>query len=238
MRAPLITVSIVSHGHGEMVERLLTSLLNFPEVDSIILTLNIPEKLNIHSDPRIRVIQNISPKGFGANHNAAFSMCVDPFFCVMNPDISLSYNPFPVLIATFSDITVGLVAPLVKNLKGNIEDSARYFLTPLSLFLRVLFGKSDAYFLNEGGGSFFPDWVGGMFMLFDSNAYKQLNGFDEGYFLYVEDVDICRRVWSSGRHILINQNVSVIHSAQRASRKTLKHMLWHINSLLRYFIKF
>lgn len=234
----MIAISIVSHGHGKMVESLVSNLLNFPEISSILLTLNIAEELNIPTNPRIIVIKNISPKGFGANHNAAFKMCSELYFCVLNPDILIEYNLFRELVSSFDIHKTGLVSPLVKNSKGGIEDSVRHFLTPASLFLRVFCKKSDAYKCLEGGGFIFSEWVGGMFMLFSSTVFEHINGFDEKYFLYVEDVDICTRVWLNGYKVLVNQNVSVIHNAQRASRKSFKHMLWHIKGIFRYFVKF
>jgi len=221
-----------------MVESLVEKLLEFPEVTSVILTLNIPEYLNIQNCSRIKVLRNFYPKGFGSNHNAAFNLCDTPYFCVLNPDISLQNNPFAKLIFTFHDAKIGLVAPLVKNTEGLIEDSARHFLTLNSLLLRIFFRKSDSYRCVEGAGLFYPDWVAGMFMLFNSKIFERLKGFDEGYFLYVEDVDVCNRVWLSGYKVLINQNVSVIHDAQRASRRSFQHMAWHVKGLIRYFMKF
>lgn len=70
-----------------MVDRLLEKLLEFPEVSRIIVTQNIPESSNYPANSRISVVENVLPKGFGANHNAAFQMCREGFFCVLNPDI-------------------------------------------------------------------------------------------------------------------------------------------------------
>lgn len=221
-----------------MVERLISDLLLFPEIGLIVLTLNVPEKLKIHKNSRIKVINNTSAKGFGANHNAAFKFCNDDFFCIINPDILFKSNPFPILIPTISLDEVGLVAPLVINLYGRIEDSARSFLTPKSLFKRHFLGKSDAYKCLMGDGFLYPEWVGGMFMLVSSKMFTHIKGFDERYFLYVEDVDICTRIWLSGRKVLMDQNICVIHDARRASRKSFKHMFWHMRGVLRYFVKF
>lgn len=58
-----------------MVGRLVGELLAFPEVSQIILTLNVPESVALPDDARVTVIGNAQPKGFGANHNAAFACC-------------------------------------------------------------------------------------------------------------------------------------------------------------------
>jgi N-acetylglucosaminyl-diphospho-decaprenol L-rhamnosyltransferase len=234
LKPQIITASIVSHGHGPMLPSLLRQLLNFPEVGKIILTLNIPESIDIF-DNRIQLLYNNAPKGFGANHNQAFSYCESEFFCVLNPDISFDVNPFLELLKSSSD-SIGVVAPIVKNLDGVAEDSIRKFPSPISILCRRLFGYRDGY--DSGKDSFYSEWVGGMCMLFPSSAYAAINGFDEQYFMYVEDADICTRLWLAGYKVLACPGAVVIHDARRASRKNWQHFRWHITSLLRYFWKY
>jgi N-acetylglucosaminyl-diphospho-decaprenol L-rhamnosyltransferase len=83
-----------------------------------------------------------------------------------------------------------------------------------------------------------PDWVAGMCMFFDSAVFRALKGFDEGFFLYYEDVDICARVWRSGSVVVACPAASVTHDAQRASRRQWRHMRWHAQSMARYFWKY
>ena len=233
----MVTVSIVSHGHRAMLSPLVEKLLQFPEIERILITLNIPELVDFPTDDRIQVIHNVSPKGFGANHNQAFSFSDSQFFYVLNPDISFGENPFPKLLQSVSD-GVGLVAPIVKNLDGEIEDSVRKFLSPVSILRRRLFGYQDGYIYSHGDANFYPEWVGGMCMLFKSPAYSGVGGFDEAYFMYVEDVDICTRLWKSGYKVLVCPCAVVFHDARRASRKNLQHLRWHISGLLRYFCRY
>lgn len=98
----MITISIVSHGHGEMVSRLLRQLLTCPEVSQIIVTWNIPEPIPSFKRGIIQYIENIAPKGFGANHNAAFMQCNQNYFCPLNPDVQLVTNPFPELLRSMA----------------------------------------------------------------------------------------------------------------------------------------
>ena len=72
-RYSVIAVSIVSHGHGAMTKGLIRALLACPEIGQVIVTRNIPELLDITHDDRIVWVDNALPKGFGANHNAAFA---------------------------------------------------------------------------------------------------------------------------------------------------------------------
>ena len=71
-------------------------------------------------------------------------------------------------------------------------------------------------------------------MLFRSSDFAAIEGFDERYFLYYEDVDICARLHKANKTIVADLNATAIHHAQRASRKNLRHMRWHLTSMIRY----
>lgn len=234
----MITVSVVSHGHRDLVLPLLRQLLKFSEVSEIILTLNISESIDIESNPKIKLINNSSPKGFGENHNAAFQSCNTPFFCVLNPDISFVKNPFPRLLITLEAEGVGLVAPLIKNTLGGVEDSARHFLTPLSLMQRYFTSCNDSYTVADGDPDLRPEWVAGMFMLFKSSVYQSIGGFDKSFYLYVEDVDLCTRLWIKGYRVVLVPDASVIHDARRSSHIHFRFLCWHLSGLLRYFSRY
>ena len=217
--------------------RLVGQLLAFPEVSQIILTLNVPESVALPDDARVTFIGNAQPKGFGANHNAAFACCTQTFFCPLNPDIEFDRNPFPALSTALGDKRVALVAPLVRSPDGNIEDSMRHFPTPGSLLMKALGGSDGRYIVREGEAEFSPEWVAGMFMLFRSRDFHDLGGFDERFFLYYEDVDICVRVWRKGMRILACPKAGVIHDARRDSRRSLRHLRWHLGSMARFLWK-
>ena len=233
----MITASIVSHGHGEMVNQLIQQLLVCPEIEQIILTRNIPEQVAPPLHAKLELIENSTPAGFGANHNAAFLRCTQPFFCVINPDISLSDDPFPDLLAVFTAHGVALSAPLVINPEGGVEDSIRHFPTPCSLLAKALMRTDGRYQITPEQEPFCPEWVAGMFMLFDSAKFRVIGGFDTVFFLYYEDVDICTRFWKSRHKIVVCPSTQVIHAARRESHRNWRFLRWHITSMLRYFCK-
>lgn len=221
-----------------MLPGLLNDLLACPEIHKILLTRNIPDAHDASiSQERVVSIENSRPKGFGANHNAAFRYSQSPFFAVVNPDIRLDGNPFPELLASLADARVALSAPAVINPAGGIEDSAREFPS-MSDLVRKAFGRYEGrlrYALGDVPRT--APWVAGMFMLVRSADYASLGGFDEGYFLYYEDVDLCARLWKAGRRVMLCPAVHVVHDARRASRRELRHMRWHASSMARYFRK-
>lgn len=233
-----VTVSVVSHGNGRLAEQLIKQLLEQADVSKIILTLNIDEPLNLPSSTLVEVIHNDLPKGFGANHNAAFTRCKTEYFCVLNPDIVLTQPIFERLIACMQNTGAVLAAPAAVSPTVEPADSWRHFPTLRNLFMKAI-GKDPSVIRSDPDmDAMFPAWVGGMCLLFDSNAYRQLGGFDEGYFLYYEDVDVCARIWQQGLHLVACPKILVTHGAQRASRRNLKYMRWHARSMARYFRKF
>jgi len=233
----VITVSVVSHGHGGMVQNLLEDLRSCPEVSRIIVTRNIPEPTVFAAVDGVEIIENVYPKGFAANHNAAFTRCETEYYCVLNPDIRLPENPFPRLLDALRTRRAALAAPLIVAPDGNIEDSIRHFPTISRLTTKALGFADGRYEVAAGDPPLFPDWVAGMFLLFRAEDFAAIKGFDDRFFLYYEDVDICARLWRSGRRIVACPATRAIHDAQRASRRNLRHMRWHLRSMARYFAK-
>lgn len=236
-----ITVSIVSHGQAGLIKALLKDLDDLGMGDclkEVIITVNIPEdhQFEMGSAP-IKLIANDSAKGFGENHNAAFKQSETRYFCVLNPDIRLNQNPFPALLESIQAHQGGVVAPRVVDAEGNLEDSARPFPTIYSLF-RKLCGNKSAGRYGADVLPDSPDWVAGMFMLFDCKAFSSVDGFDEKYFLYYEDVDICARLRKAGWHVRYCPKTSVTHDARRDSHRKLRYLKWHLSSMLRFFLKF
>ncbi len=233
----MLTISLVSHAHGVMINGLIESLLKFNEVENIIVTLNIPEDINLPNSSKITIIRNIKPFGFGQNHNNAYKLSKSNFFCVLNPDITILDNPFPLLIKELTSHNASLIAPLIVCPSGLPEDSVRYFPSILTLLKKLIFSSKGNIVLNNLNTTYSPDWIAGMFMLFKKDSFQKINGFDEGFFLYYEDVDLCVRLWNENLKIIVTNKVSVIHDAQRASRTNFTHFGWHLLSIIRYFFK-
>lgn len=76
-------------------------------IEHVVLTVNVPEPdllVELNSQKwtfMLTIVQNLEPKGFGANHNAVFKHCNSEYLCVLNPDIDFSADPFPALISRF-----------------------------------------------------------------------------------------------------------------------------------------
>lgn len=234
-----VCISVVSHLQAGLVRSLLEDLAaHCGNAVEVILTLNVDEPLPFKVSDfgyPMELVRNSSARGFGANHNAAFRLCRRKAFCVLNPDIRLAANPFPALIEELERDRTGVVAPRIADPAGRTEDSARRFPTLWSLASKAL-GRASVLDYEIGASPFSPDWVAGMFMLFGSEAFKAVGGFDERYFLYYEDVDICARLREAGYDARLVPAVCAVHYARRASRSDWQHRAWHLQSILRYLL--
>lgn len=234
---PEVTLSVVSHGQGPLITNLLDDIAQGIDVSyEIILTLNIPEDelfiLKYASLP-MKIIRNVTVEGFGANHNAAFAQSHGKYFAIINPDIRFKTLSLRPLLDTLGVEGVGACGPAVYSSGQNLEDSARRFPT-LWRFLKrkILRTKNPDYIWQQSAIQ--VDWLAGMFVVFDRDAYIKVGGFDERYFMYLEDTDICRRLGLAGWRVLLQPSSKVIHDAQRSSRRSLQHLSWHLASAIRF----
>lgn len=235
-----LSLSVVSHGQGSLVTKLLDDICH-PAWHSdvsfeVIITLNIPENeewLDRTFPFPIIVIRNDRPKGFGTNHNAAFRSARGAVFAVVNPDIRLADFRLVDLMHALEQEKTGVCGPLVKAPDGSVEDSARRFPTIPGLVRRRLRAKHAPDY-EPSTSPVAVDWLAGMFLLFPSTAYREIGGFDERYFMYLEDVEICRRLGQRNLAVLWVTSTAVIHDASRASRRSMRHLRWHVGSLARY----
>ena len=234
----MISLSIVSHGQSALIRLLLDDLSRLALADvELIITVNIPEDESAyqHLPYPTRIIRNATPQGFGANHNAAFEQSRGEWFVIVNPDIRLPSLDLHRLLAQMGDPKVGAIAPVVLNGAGEVEDSVRRFPTVAGLARRVLL-KQRIPGYRWGQTPIEVDWTAGMFVVFRREAYAAIKGFDHRrFFMYFEDVDICKRLKADGWRVMLEPGVQVIHDAQRASRRSAKHFRWHLTSALRYF---
>lgn len=235
---PEVSVSVVSHGQGDLVAQLMRDLAEHITIRiEALITINVPETFRLETSTLpfpTRLFENSAPRGFGANHNAAFRESRGRFFCVLNPDIRLSMDPFPALLAGASEPSTGVVAPLIRSPGGEVEDNARCFPTPFAILGKALF-RRNRHSIRRASEMRNPDWVAGMFMLFRREVFGEFGGFDERYFLYYEDVDLCARMYLQGKTAMLIAEVSAIHDARRQSHRDLRYFKWHLRSMVRFF---
>ena len=236
-----VCLSVVSHSQGRLIRPLLGDLMALRDrITEIVITLNIPEDEAFLAEFQdrlpLRVLRNAQPKGFGANHNAAFANSTVPFFVVVNPDIRLRNFALDALLDAAARPGAGVAAPVIYASDGQLQDSARRFPTVTGLLRRKLGGPNGPDYVI-GHKPLDVDWIAGMFMVFRREVFASVNGFDDRYFMYFEDVDLCHRLHRAGLRVTLLPQARVVHDAQRASRRQLKYFLWHLSSACRYLLK-
>lgn len=244
----VLLVSIISHNHNKFLGNLLGDLERVNSDQTIdlhiILTINTPEdvvEVSQFTNLKITLIENSTPKGFGANNNQAFKAKKSDFFLVLNPDVRITKMDFGYLMSVLdANKDFGLLGVKVLDSFGNVEDCYREYPS-LTNVLKRTFKKlrgvrPQKLKLRFVDGVAKVDWVAGMFMFFMSDRFSEIDGFDEKYFMYLEDADICRRMNISGLSVGYTEDCEITHDAQRATFKNVKHFKWHLVSMIRFLL--
>ncbi len=245
-------LSIVSHIQGGLVEKALKAIALSSGTKArrlrVWLTINIPEPSFSRQIQQtqwpfdLRIIQNPKPLGFGANHNQAFAHAqlsgAAKWFCVMNPDVLWPADTDAFWADLQNDVfdsKVGLVCPQQVDENGAVQDYARHLPTPWGLVARTIRRMGGGAALGQPLPLNQADWANGACMVWRSSVFAALGGFDERYFMYCEDTDICLRTRLAGYRIEQGPT-TVVHLAQRNTGKQWPHLVWHVKSLLRLWL--
>lgn len=196
--------------------------------------------------PQINVLSIDKKAGYGENHNANLQRATGRYFVIMNSDMTVEPDIFRALgnyLDQHSD--VGIVTPKILNEDGSIQGLNKRHPTILDLALRrflpnrlrpLFQARLDYYEMRDVGYDHFYDvpFISGAFMFCRTDLLKTIKGFDPRYFLYFEDVDLCRRVQLTHRTVYY-PDVSVVHFWQRAAHKNWRHSYYFFSSAFRYF---
>ena len=201
--------------------------------------------VDFFKDFDVTVIENGKNMGFGAAHNKALSVPLGKYHFIINPDIVIKSD----VLSDMADFMnenddIALSMPNILNEDGTIQYLPKEIPTAKYLFLGRLakFGGKfkeirDRYIWadRELKVPTKIDFCSGCFMCIKTEVFKKLGGFDERYFMYLEDVDLTLRAKTFGKAV-INPNICVTHSWERESAKKLKYLLIHLSSA-RKFLK-
>lgn len=189
--------------------------------------------------------------GFGAGHNRNYKlMAVAPdLFVITNPDIEFSTSIIAFFQEFLSNHSLALAAPLIVDQQGTIQLSCKKNPTILSLFLgRFSCLQQISYFRsymrqnrNEdklyASQSIQSTYLSGCFLCARPSYYELVDGFDERYFLHMEDADLCRSIAQEQGLVMHLPIAEVCHRWARGSHKSLFQTLHLTKSALKYFLK-
>ena len=194
--------------------------------------------------------------GFAKANNKGAEKASAPYLFFVNPDCLFVEDCLPPLLEAIRQ--AGVAGPRVTNEDGTVQLSFGPFLSLRSEFQQKKRMKDEKSEQMQNWirqqGQFFPDYVSGCALLISKKLYDQIGGFDEKFFLYEEDVDLCKRVHELGKQIVYVPSASILHKrnssvrqeSERSSREYRKsqryyyskHQGWLQNALLKLYLLF
>ena len=243
-----ITASIVVYKENlKVLENAIDSFLGSPLSKKLYIIDNSPSnefKNKIQNDS-VEYIYSNKNVGFGKGHNSILHKLTseNKYHLILNPDVRFHPEILEKLVIKMeSNESFSMIAPRVLNSNNELLYTARRYPSLFELILRFLgifkkFTIRGEYKNQNHKQSFSPDFVQGSFMLFKTEDLLRLEGFDERYFMYMEDVDICRKIDLSGKRKLYFPATEIIHTHRKGSSKEFRLFFIHISSIIKYFIK-
>jgi N-acetylglucosaminyl-diphospho-decaprenol L-rhamnosyltransferase len=239
---------VVSHGSGPDLEECLAALA--PQVDELVVVTNLPGEPIGPLPPGAHLIANERPLGLAANTNRAVAQTSAPFVVVANPDTWPEQGAVEILRDFLEQRPrCGVAGPQMRYPDGTWQPSRRRFPTVIGTLvrrtpLRLLFPPRRRqrwyYLLDEQPTEpVQSDWMLGGFLMLRRQMLDELGGFDEGFRLYGEDIDLCYRAAKAGweRWYVPSAVVQHRHAAVSDRRFFTRHTLWHWRSILRFVRK-
>ena len=239
-----VAAVVVSHGNAAEVEALLPALL--PQVDELVIVANVPGSVGTVPGG-VRVLENDRPRGFGANVNAGVRVTTSELVCSVNPDAVPREGAVPALRDFLAvHARAGVAGPRMLYPDGRVQPSRRRFptvggtllrRTPLRRLVDPYKVQRRHYHLGEEPTE--PaeaDWMLGGFLMLRRATLDELGGFDEGFFLYGEDIDLCYRAARAGWERWYVPEAVVVHAHQAVTdrRFLTRRTLWHWRGILRF----
>lgn len=204
--------------------------------------------------PDVRFLRSRKNAGMGAGNNFGFRKATGNFFLVLNPDTLVRPDAIRILYQHLRDRDdIGIAGPKLLNPDGSIQYSCFRFPKAYTPILRRTFlGRFATRHLAQYLMADFDhateqnvDWMLGSCLMIRASFFRSVGGFDERFFMYFEDTDLCRRAWRNGYRVVYLPHASVIHDHARGSARehwliapfTSRLAREHIRSWIHYLFK-
>lgn len=171
--------------------------------------------------PYVRIIKNKTNLGFATGSNIGVKNAKGNFLLLLNNDTQLSNSILPAIDLLKSNEGIGVLGGLLKYQNGITQPSYGYFHSPIRIVFSWLSTSENKWFpkilkrietdISKYNEAKEVDWVSGAFLLTTKTLWVEMNGMDERYFMYIEDVDFCKRTRSHGLKNYFFSSISAIH---------------------------
>ncbi len=250
---PDITIIIVNYKVKEYISNLLSSITKAKgefKLQIIVVDNNSQDgsvEFLSARHPEVVYITNDENLGFGKANNQAISIAEGKYILIINPDTLVSEDTFTVLVQHMEENQhCGAAGCKILNPDGSFApESKRSVPTIWSSFTKVA-GLSTLFPKSSFFSEYYLDWLdedekasvpvlSGSFMFWRAELLKKLEGFDERFFMYGEDIDLCYRIQDTGFHIDYVPATSIIHYKGESTRKGDLKYTWIFNKALYQF---
>lgn len=174
---------------------------------------------------KFRFIHNTINGGFANGCNLGSKSAAAEFFLFLNPDTVASESEIEKLLnVAKQNPSFGIVSCRQVNEQGRESVASGPFphLFNLTGLQRVIFGRRQASGARSQENIHFPDWISGSVVMIKKDVFEKVNGFDEDFWMYFEDVDLCRRVRNIELEVAFCKKITIEHNHGGSSRINLK----------------
>jgi N-acetylglucosaminyl-diphospho-decaprenol L-rhamnosyltransferase len=231
------TAIIVNYRTADLTLQAVDAALSEPEVAEVIVVDNnsgptdvltlqgaVPER-----PESLRLVLNDQNVGFGQAVNTALSLVSTEFTALINSDAMLHPGCLKALTsALVADPALAVVGPRVLTGAGSTQPDAAGRFPSLSISLR----RTN----RHGDRMLAPDWISGVMMVLPTDALRSVGGFDPAFFMYYEDVDLCRRLHERGFGVAFVPAAVVTHLGA-GSRRTARSQRAHARSAFKTYLR-
>lgn len=252
-----LAISIVTYNSKEIFKTLNSlqkELKDHPEVEVYVFDNHSSEeyqkKLREYESDHFTITFFAENKGFGFGHNYNARLANEELFLVCNPDVLINQKSVALMVDYMKKHPeVSLTAPKVLNADGTPQYLMRQKLdvfdymirfVPFKAVKKIFDDRLSKYECREVTDSDEIQevlFVSGCFMLFQKKDFDAINGFDERFFMYFEDNDICRRLRDAGGKIIYLPQATIIHFYGKEAHKSRKIFGIFMRSMKTYFDK-
>ncbi|MBA3717979.1 MAG: glycosyltransferase family 2 protein [Actinobacteria bacterium] len=245
--ASSVSGAVVSHGHARELASSLPALA--PQVDELVVVANLPGSLpsELHG---ARLIENDRPVSYAANLNVAIAATSGELVVACNPDAVPAPDAVSVLASFMGNHPrCGVAGPLMLDPDGTWQPSRRRFptvvgtlvrRTPLRRLFPPLERQRAHYLLDERPTEpVEADWMLGGFLVLRRTMLDEIGGYDSGFRMYGEEIDLCYRAARAGWERWYVPGAVVRHRWDRLTDERLftRRTLWHWRGMLRFVRK-
>ncbi|MDO8240571.1 MAG: glycosyltransferase family 2 protein [Candidatus Moranbacteria bacterium] len=210
-----LSIIIVNYRSEKYLEKCLSSIYGVwgESLEIIIVNNDVNESLAkiATSFPAVKIIQQGSNVGFGTAHNAGSRLAGGKYLLFLNPDMAVLDSMEKILDKFEEDDTVGIIGARLVKLDGqNQAWSAGYEANILSIIKNKI-KLSEREMVWNSAQTKEVDWVSGGAMFIRKEIFDKVSGFDENFFMYFEDMDLCKRVRALGKKVIYFPSVRIEH---------------------------